>query len=144
MMFTLYEDDLEISVWKFNLDTVTFGVETNMVNEYYNTFHTMDPTVKWPGNDKVVDLYTIVNEKDFLISNYYLEFFKKYDVHYEVNSLMTENNKKIGKITFLRSLSDGPYTAEEIFIITEINEIVSNELLKVMQFKKTALRVACS
>lgn len=141
MLFTIYEEDLEVNCWKNSLDTISFGVDFYAINEYYNNFYNLDPMQKIKS-EKHVLLLSEIEGDNFVESHYYKNFLEKYNVRYEVDANIFKENKKIAQIVYLRSNGEGDFDKQDIFIIEEINKIVTTELLKAINFKKIYMELS--
>ena len=97
MLFTIYEEDLEVNCWKNSLDTISFGVDFYAINEYYNNFYNLDPMQKIKS-EKHVLLLSEIEGDNFVESHYYKNFLEKYNVRYEVDANIFKKIKKLHSV----------------------------------------------
>lgn len=142
LIFTVLDDQNKEGECKIELNKVTLGIPTNMIRDYYSYYHSLDPFRTLDLENKIINLNEIIPEEKFLETRYYTEYFKKYSAKYQVTTNIQSENRAIGQLVLLKTEKEGPFSKKEMYIISEINNIVTTEFIKAIKFKKLYLEMS--
>lgn len=140
LAFVIHDNKIEEIGCKSSLDNITLGISDKMVSEYYSKYQKHDPFCLSESNEDIVSLFDLVDEKDFLCSKYYKEFYSQSPIYYQTVGYISDHyGNQIAHISFGRTKEEGPFTKNDILMISEIIKIVRIEFLKGLQFKEVNL-----
>lgn len=142
LSFVLHDAKFKPNIMKAYLDNVTVGISQEMIQEYYSTYQHMDPFIFMDLEDDVVSNFDIIPEEEFIKSEYYKKFFRRYSIYYQVSSKIRHEGEVIAHISYGRTIEDNDFSVEEKEVLKEVNHIISIELIKALTFRALVLRIS--
>lgn len=109
------------------------NISNNSINQYAKYYYHKDifHTINIPKEllkKNVVTVTDITTYSGFENSEFYNDFLKKFNLHYEIILPFTNGNRLIGVIGVFRPKELGGFSQKEIFVLDNLNKHIANSL----------------
>jgi DNA-binding CsgD family transcriptional regulator len=117
-----------------NLDNVTFGLSSKLLQKYYTHYYREDPLNLTTEYD-VFELTDIISKKDYEKTDYYKNFSMKYGINHQCVAIFQLKDQILGALTFFHDDTEGDFTDEEIETIRQIRNTLLPGLMRSLEYE---------
>lgn len=139
--FLVFDDHihLDANIRIPHLDNVTIGMPDAALQEYYKKYYLYDPLRSTPSGNTVVRLSDIISTKEFEKTDFYNNFYKKYNLRYQIGTGIQMEDRVIGSLSFVRSEAQGDYSDTEMELLAHIRDSLTPELVQCLYYESLLL-----